>query len=550
VRLARANRVPDLNVGPSIRRLEATNDMAAVFSVSIPIPVFNNGRAAIAQATAQRTQADAQRRVTALDIEQAITDAQAQAANAATTARAASGPALAAAQEAARIARIGYREGKFGQLELLDAERTLADTRVAAIDALANYQNARAQVERLTARAPNGGISDEELLSRGRGVARPALGCLRRQGWRKRGNCRTAANETAAGTEKGGAEGGHAGEGVVTLGADQIATAGVQVGRPIIGGAGTIELPAIIEGDPQGTQVVSAAIAGRVVALTRNLGQSVGRGQTIAVIESREAAQIKGEVEAARARLQLANSNLAREQRLFAQRVSPEQDLIAARTAATEARIALTQAQSMVSAAGVGGGGLNRLGIAAPISGQIIARPVTLGQTVAADAELYRIANLSQVSIALNLKPEDAGRVRPGNTVLVKAAGRQATARVTFVSPALDPQTRLVPALATLDNRGGEWRVGEPVTAAVQLTGSGGSGAVRVPTTAVQSFEGKSVVFVRTPTGFKATPVQLGDASGDTVIVRSGLTGNEQIATTGSFTLKAEIGKGEASHED
>ena len=352
-----------------------------------------------------------------------------------------------------------------------------------------------------------------------------------------------AANETAAGTEKGGAEGGHAGEGVVTLGADQIATAGVQVGRPIIGGAGTIELPAIIEGDPQGTQVVSAAIAGRVVALTRNLGQSVGRGQTIAVIESREAAQIKGEVEAARARLQLANSNLAREQRLFAQRVSPEQDLIAARTAATEARIALTQAQSMVSAAGVGGGGRNRVG-------QIIARPVTLGQTVAADAELYRIANLSQVSIALNLKPEDAGRVRPGNTVLVKAAGRQATARVTFVSPALDPQTRLVPALATLDNRGGEWRVGEPVTAAVQLTGSGGSGAVRVPTTAVQSFEGKSVVFVRTPTGFKATPVQLGDASGDTVIVRSGLTGNEQIATTGSFTLKAEIGKGEASHED
>ena len=44
--------------------------------------------------------------------------------------------ALAAAEEAARIARIGYREGKFGQLDLLDAERTLAQTRAAAIDAL------------------------------------------------------------------------------------------------------------------------------------------------------------------------------------------------------------------------------------------------------------------------------------------------------------------------------------------------------------------------------------------------------------------------------
>jgi cobalt-zinc-cadmium efflux system membrane fusion protein len=180
----------------------------------------------------------------------------------------------------------------------------------------------------------------------------------------------------------------------------------------------------------------------------------------------------------------------------------------------------------------------------------VIARPVTLGQTVAADTELYRIANLSQVSLALNLKPEDAGRVRPGNVVMVTAPGRQTSARISFVSPALDPETRQVPVIATLDNRGGQWRVGEPVSASVQLSGSGGSSAVRVPTTAVQTVEGKSVIFVRTPKGFQATPVELGDASGDTVIVRSGLTGREQIATTGSFTLKAELGKGEAEHED
>ena len=358
------------------------------------------------------------------------------------------------------------------------------------------------------------------------------------------------ATETDAGSEAGGGEAAHADEGVVTLSPDQIAAAGVQIGRPITGGAGTIELPATIEGDPQGTQVVSAAIGGRVVALTRNLGQSVGRGQTIAIIESREAAQLTGEVAASRAWLALANSNLSREQRLFAQRVSPEQDLIAARTAAIEASIAYRQAQSQVSAAGGGGGGLNRLGIVAPIGGQVIARPVVLGQTVAADTELYRIANLGRVSLALNLKPEDAGRVRPGNVVMVTAPGRQTSARISFVSPALDPETRQVPVIATLDNRGGQWRVGEPVSASVQLSGSGGSSAIRVPTTAVQTVEGKSVVFVRTPRGFQATPVTLGDAAGDTVIVRSGLTGREQIATTGSFTLKAELGKGEAAHED
>ncbi len=363
-----------------------------------------------------------------------------------------------------------------------------------------------------------------------------------------------AANETAPknGGDEKAAAGSHADEGKVTLSVDQIAAAGIQVGRPTLGGSGTIELPATIEGDPQGTQVVSAAIGGRVVSLTLNLGQSVRRGQTIAVIESREVAQLKGEVEASRARLALANSNLAREQRLFEQRVSPEQDLIAARTASIEASIAYRQAQSQVSAAGGGGGGLNRLGIVAPIGGQIIARPVVLGQTVAADAELYRIANLGRVSLALNLKPEDAGRVKPGNTVMVSAPGRQSSARISFVSPALDPQTRQVPVIATLDNGGGQWRVGEPVTASVQLSGTGGAAntAILVPTTAIQTVEGKSVVFVRTATGFQATPVTLGDAAGANVIVRSGLTGREQIATTGSFTLKAEIGKGEAAHED
>ena len=338
-------------------------------------------------------------------------------------------------------------------------------------------------------------------------------------------------------------------EGKITLSADQIASAGIQTARPMMGGSGTIELPATIDGDPQGTQVVSAAIGGRVVSLTRNLGQSIGRGQTLAVIESREAASLNAETEAARARLSLANSNLAREQRLFSQRVSPEQDLIAARTTATEARIALRLAQQQVSAAGTGGGGLNRIGIVAPMSGQVIGRSVVLGQTVAADAELFRVANLSSVSLSLNLQPQDAGRVRPGATVNIKAAGRQATAKVTFVSPALDANTRLVPVIATLDNRNGLWRVGEPVTASVALTGSGGDGAIRVPLTAVQTEEGRSVVFVRTKTGFQATAVQLGDSAGDSVIIKSGVKGTEEIATVNSFTLKAELGKSEAAED-
>ena len=356
-----------------------------------------------------------------------------------------------------------------------------------------------------------------------------------------------------AGAEKAEGEASEAKEGpkdAVSLSAQQIADAGIEVTRTTVGGeAGAIELSATIEGDPQGVQVVSASVGGRLVSLTRNLGQSVGRGDPLAVIESREAASLKAEVEAARARAALAQSNLRREQRLFAERVSPEQDLVAARTAATEASIALRLAQQQLSATGSGGGALNRIAVRSPIAGQVIARSATLGQTVAADAELFRVANLSKVTVATSLVPSDAGRVKPGARVEVTAAGRRQEGRVTFVSPILDETTRLVPVIVTLDNGGSNWRVGETVNVSILVPASGDR-TVAVPSAAVQMIEDKSFVFVRTPTGFRATPVTMGRTNGGQVVVTSGLTGSERIASTNSFTLKAELGKGEGGDED
>ncbi|MDO6415338.1 efflux RND transporter periplasmic adaptor subunit [Sphingomonas sp. BIUV-7] len=330
----------------------------------------------------------------------------------------------------------------------------------------------------------------------------------------------------------------------VVLSARQIADAGIETALPTVGGiAGAIELPGLIQGDPQGMQVVSATIGGRLVSLTRNLGQSVRQGDPMAIIESREAASLKAEVEAARARAGLAQSNLRREQRLFAERVSPEQDLIAARTAATEAGIALRLAQQQLGATGGGGGALNRIAMRSPISGQVIARPAVLGQTVDVNAELYRVANLKLVTVQISLPPADAGRVRPGLRVVVSAAGRKQDGRVTFVSPVLDENTRLVQLIAALSNAGGTWRVGEPVTAAIMLP-STGDRSVAVPSTAVQSVENRTVVFVRTATGFRALRVVTGRRNGDQVTITSGLAGTERVATTNSFTLKAELGKG------
>lgn len=154
VRLARSQRVQDVTVSAGARRLEATNDTAAVLGVSIPLPLFNGGQAGVDAARAQQDQAEALGRAARIEAEQTTASAENDLANAEASAFTANGPALAAAQEAARIARIGYREGKFGQLDLLDAERVLAETRAAAVDALAAYHDAEARLRRLTARVP------------------------------------------------------------------------------------------------------------------------------------------------------------------------------------------------------------------------------------------------------------------------------------------------------------------------------------------------------------------------------------------------------------
>lgn len=157
LRVARTLRVPDLTVSAGARRFEASRDMAAIVGVGITIPFFNNGTALVRQSRAEQSQATALRRLAILDTQQAIASAQAEVANAAAAARAAGGSALAAAEEAARIARIGYRQGKFGQIDLLDAERTLSQTRQTYVDALAAFHDANARLDRLATPAPTSG---------------------------------------------------------------------------------------------------------------------------------------------------------------------------------------------------------------------------------------------------------------------------------------------------------------------------------------------------------------------------------------------------------
>lgn len=146
---ARSARVPDITVNAGMRRFGDSRDKAAVLAVSVPLPLLNTGTADVTRARAELDKAESERAAAVLDNAQVLADTRTEVADALAVAEAASGPALAAAAEAARIARIGYAEGKFSQLDLIDAERSLAETRETAVDALATLHDARARLARL-----------------------------------------------------------------------------------------------------------------------------------------------------------------------------------------------------------------------------------------------------------------------------------------------------------------------------------------------------------------------------------------------------------------
>jgi len=325
----------------------------------------------------------------------------------------------------------------------------------------------------------------------------------------------------------------------------QIRAAGIELAPVTATTGGTLTLPAIITADPARSASISARVSGRVQRIPAGLGMPVKKGAVLAVLDSPDYAAFGAELAAAQQQAQLAQANLEREERLFAEHISPEVDVLAARTAAAEAEIRLQLARSRV------GGSLSaeaatRFSIRAPIDGHIIARNVQIGAQVNVGDELFQMADLSYLALEFSLPPERAAEVEAGNPIVVRAGSRSADGRLTFLSPVIDSLTRQVPAIAHLDNPDGLWRIGETVNVIVPL--GTGQTVLAVPQSAVQTVEGRTSVFVRNAEGFEITPIQVGDTAGEWVTVLSGLSADAQIAVRNSFVLKAEAEKGEGDH--
>ena len=361
----------------------------------------------------------------------------------------------------------------------------------------------------------------------------------------------------AEATESAEGEGGEGREAevadsIVTLDSATLRLADIELAAVGANGASGLLANGTITYDANLVSVVAPRTEGRVVAVRADLGQRVGSGTVLALLESREVGQSRGELERSRANLEVAQNNFEREKRLFEQSISSQKEMLEAqgayRTALAEYNSAVSQISGLGAQAGEGG----TYGLASPIDGSVVERNAMPGQVVDRSTNLFTVADLRRVWITVDVFESDVGRVRPNASAVVSPRalpGETFRGRVTYAGGIIDSASHTLKVRVEVDNPGLRLRPGMFAQVRIETpanTAAVADDALLISDMAVQELNGKSVVFVPSgaPGRFIARHVTVGTrAGGGLVRILSGLTVGDSVVVKGAFQLKAELTK-------
>lgn len=315
----------------------------------------------------------------------------------------------------------------------------------------------------------------------------------------------------------------------------------------------SMTLPGEIQFNEDKTAQVVPLLGGTVKAIPANIGDTVKRGQVLAVIASTELSDQRSQMLTAEKRLAVARTTFQREKKLWEEKISAEQDYIQARQAMEEAQIEQNNTQQKLRALGAtrgAAGSLNSYELRAPFDGVVVEKHISLGQSVKVDSVLFTVSDLSTVWAEVAVPANDIDKVRVGESVTVKASAfeAQVTGKVSYVGSLLGTKTRTATARIVLANPKMAWRPGMFVNVDVEVESSQREVPVAVAASAIQTVEDKPTVFARVPNGFVAHVVKIGRTDARYVEVVNGLKLGQEYAAANSFVIKAELGK--SSDED
>ncbi len=321
----------------------------------------------------------------------------------------------------------------------------------------------------------------------------------------------------------------------------------------------SLALPAEIRFDPDRIADVAAPVGGIVRRLDATEGDMVAVGDVLAVLSSRELADLKAEFLTAQASENLLQLELERAEELHSRNTVSEAQVQTARAKLATAAAAREAAETKLHAVGIDhdvidslqtaeDGAQSLFPLTAPMSGQVVRRSATLGARIEEDGSapaepMFVIADSSVIWVDVAVFKTDLARISLGaHVVLSDGAGDTAAeGELSFISPIIDEVSRTATARVVVDNSDGHLRPGQFLTAHISVGEK--SPVVRVPEAAVQTVEGRTAVFVPVEHGFAPQSVEVGRATDGFVEIVAGLEIGDRYVAEGAFTLKAELEK-------
>ena len=345
-------------------------------------------------------------------------------------------------------------------------------------------------------------------------------------------------------------------ENTLTLSNEAIARAGIVVGTASASPASAeLRIPAGVEPNAYRTVVVTPITAGRITRVSAELGQPVRRGQSLAQIYSPELVETQSRYLAAKAELDAHERELRRTERLAEIGSASRRELETVHAEHTAASTAVQSLHSRLSLLGLAGADIDALvsqsdivdsaSIPAPIDGVITERTANVGLNVDPAMALFTVVDLATVWLVGDVYERDLSQVRIGSPVVVTTSaypGVVGEGKVSYIDPAISPQTRTARVRVEVPNPAGRLRLGMYVEMRVESKDAAESRVV-VPRDAVQIVGDRSVVYLADatqPGRFVERVVETGAAVGDQIEVLNGLRAGDRIVTRGSFALRAE----------
>jgi cobalt-zinc-cadmium efflux system membrane fusion protein len=300
------------------------------------------------------------------------------------------------------------------------------------------------------------------------------------------------------------------------------------------------------------TTPVFSAIGGPVHELLVTPGQTVHAGQALLTVNSPDYSAARSAYLKAHTAFLLADKFYTRAQDLFSHGAIAEADFQTAESTRNQAQADLQSSEDALRVLGITDPEsleknppktTSQVPVLAPVSGEVVERLVGPGQLLQAGAtQVFTISDMSSVWVLVNVYQGEVAYVRPGDSVEITTDAYPDTfhGKISYIAPALDPNTRTLQARIVSENPGDKLKKDMYVTATVSAGAI--ANALTVPDAAVlRDTENQPFVYVQSPTKkteFARRVLQLGDSHGGRTQVTGGLKEGEHVVGDGSLFLQ------------